>query len=224
MTARRGRYSTGEETRVLLVETAERLFARHGYEAVTLAQIRSAAGQNNASVISYYFGSKENLLRAVLEYRLPAISADRDALVRRMRASGGELTPREALWGFVQPLANSLREGNHYVALLDRLIETELLGGAFTSADPAVTASGLGIDAALDAALTDIPEDLRRRRILMVYDSALRTLARFDREGATPSRAELATLVDAWQGLLEAPLSEEALVARREDAERRDSA
>ncbi|MGW0173725.1 TetR/AcrR family transcriptional regulator [Rhodococcus sp. NPDC003322] len=220
MTARRGRYSAGEETRVLLVETAERLFARRGYEGVTLAEIRSAAGQNNASVISYYFGSKENLLRAVFEHRLPAISADRDALVRRMSAGARRLTLREALWGFVQPLADSLRNGNHYVGLLDRLIETDLLGDAFKSADPTMTASGMAIDRALQAALTDVPEELRRPRISMVYESALRTLARYDRAGGAPSRAELSTLVDAWEGLLRAPLSEETLATRREDAER----
>ncbi|MGW5071841.1 TetR/AcrR family transcriptional regulator [Rhodococcus sp. NPDC004095] len=220
MTARRGRYSAGEETRVLLVETAERLFAQRGYEGVTLAEIRSTAGQNNASVISYYFGSKENLLRAVFEHRLPAIGADRDALVRRMSAGARRLTLREALWGFVQPLADSLRKGNHYVGLLDRLIETDLLGDAFKSADPTMTASGMAIDRALQAALADVPEELRRPRISMVYESALRTLARYDRAGGAPSRAELSTLVDAWEGLLRAPLSEETLATRREDAER----
>ncbi|MFI5718568.1 helix-turn-helix domain-containing protein [Nocardia sp. NPDC051750] len=105
MTAGRGRYSAGEGTRVLLIETAERLFARRGYEAVTLAEIRSAAGQHNASVISYYFGSKENLLRAVFEHRLPTISADRAALVERLTATGNPLTTRDVLWILVQPPA-----------------------------------------------------------------------------------------------------------------------
>ncbi|WP_068159947.1 TetR/AcrR family transcriptional regulator [Rhodococcus phenolicus] len=209
MTARRGRYSTGEETRTLLVEAAERLFAQHGYDAVTLAEIRSAAGQNNASVISYYFGSKSGLLRAVFDHRLPAIGAERDSLVRELNERKGSLTVRDALWGMVRPLADSVREGNHYVALLDRLMETDTLGTAFASADPTVTASGLAIDRTLYDTLVEIPEELRRQRIMMVYESVLRTLARFDRSGTAPGHTELAPLMDAWEGLLRAPISDE---------------
>ncbi|MEU1981218.1 helix-turn-helix domain-containing protein [Nocardia sp. NPDC019395] len=210
MTARRGRYSAGEGTRILLIETAERLFARRGYEAVALSEIRSAAGQHNASVISYYFGSKENLLRAVFDHRLPTISTDRTDLVDRLTASGRTLTIREVLWVLVQPLANTLHEGNHYVGLLDRLLESDILDRAFSSADPEMTAGGMAVDSALYAALSELPETVRRQRIRMVYESVLRTLARYGRTGAAPDQATLATLIDAWDGLLRAPLSAEA--------------
>ena len=214
MTARRGRYSAGQETRVLLVETAERLFARRGYEAVTLAEIRSAAGQNNSSVISYYFGSKEKLLEAVLEHRLPAISADRETMIRERCTPDGRLSVRDALWCLVRPLADSLRDGNHYVGLLDRLLESEILGTVFGSADPVVTSSGLAIDQALHAALVDVPEDARRQRIMIVYESALGTLSRYGRSGSSPDHAELSALIDAWEGLLRAPTSAETRSAR----------
>ncbi|MEV5650182.1 helix-turn-helix domain-containing protein [Nocardia sp. NPDC052254] len=209
MTARRGRYSAGEETRVLLITAAERLFARRGYDAVTLAEIRSAAGQHNASVISYYFGSKENLLRAIFDHRLPAVGADRDALAARLTTPGRALNSREALWVMAQPLANTLRAGNHYAALLDRMMETEILMRVFTSANPDGTASGLAVDRALHAALDDLPEAVRRQRIRMTYESVLRTLARYDRSGTAPDRAALSMLIDAWDGLLNAPTSEE---------------
>lgn len=213
MTARRGRYTAGQETRVLLVETAEELFARRGYEAVTLAEIRSAAGQLNTSVIGYYFGSKANLLEAVLEHRLPAIGSQRESMIEERRAPDGGLSVRDALWCVVQPLADSLREGNHYVGLLDRLMDSDVLGSAFVSADPVVTASGLAVDralqAALAAALAELPEEVRRQRIIMVYQSALRTLARYGRIGHSPDERELSACIDAWEGLLRAPTSDE---------------
>jgi AcrR family transcriptional regulator len=209
MTARRGRYSAGEETRVLLIESAERLFAQRGYDAVSLAEIRSAAGQHNASVISYYFGSKERLLRAIFDHRLPAISADRAALVDGLTAQGGALTTRDALWALVRPLVNTLHKGNHYVGLLDRLMETEVLDRVFTSVDPEMTAGGFGVDRALHTALHELPEALRRQRIRMVYESVLRTLARYDRSTTSPDQVALSTLIDAWDGLLHAPLSSE---------------
>lgn len=214
MTARRRRYSAGQETRVLLVETAERLFAQRGYDAVTLAEIRSAAGQHNASVITYYFGSKQKLLEAVLEHRLPSISADREAMIRERRAPDGSLGIRDALWCLVQPLADSLRDGNHYVGLLDRLLEADVLGSVFDAADPVVTASGLAIDQALYGALDDLPEDARRQRIMMIYESALRTLARYDQSAGNPGAVELSACIDAWEGLLRAPTSDETRSAR----------
>ncbi|BCN58855.1 TetR/AcrR family transcriptional regulator [Prescottella equi] len=214
MTARRGRYSAGQETRVLLVETAERLFAQRGYDAVPLAEIRSAAGQHNASVIGYYFGSKEKLLEAVLEHRLPAVNAHRERMIGERRTADGRLTVRDALWCLVQPLADSVREGNHYVGLLDRLLDAEILGSVFGSADPTVTASGLAVDQALREALDDLRDEVRLQRIMMVYESALRTLARIARSSGSPDRGELSACIDAWVGLLRAPTSDETLRAR----------
>ncbi|EME16732.1 TetR/AcrR family transcriptional regulator [Rhodococcus triatomae] len=202
-TARRGRYSSGEQTRALLIETAERLFARSGYEGITLADIRGAARQGNASVIRYYFGSKEDLLRAVFEHRLPAISAERTALMAASEPGG--LSTRDALWALVRPLVSCLEKGFHYVGLLDRLLDAGILADAFATADPSLTASARIVDDAMRAALPGIPEDVRGVRIRMVYESALRTLARYDRAGTAPTRDELAMYVDAWEGMLRAP-------------------
>jgi AcrR family transcriptional regulator len=202
--ARRGRYNAGEQTRILLIETAERLFARSGYESVTLAEIRCAAGQANASVIRYYFGSKEDLLRAIFEHRLPAISAERMGLVGEMRAAGGALSTRDALWAVVRPLVSCLENGFHYVGLLDRLMDAGILADAFATADPSLTASAKTVDEAMRAALPDLPDRVRGVRIRMVYESALRTLSRYDRAGTAPDGVELATFVDVWDGILHA--------------------
>ncbi|WP_459979943.1 TetR family transcriptional regulator, partial [Mycobacterium avium] len=43
----RRRNASGESTRVMLMEVAERLFATRGIEAVTLREIQQAAGQSN---------------------------------------------------------------------------------------------------------------------------------------------------------------------------------
>ncbi|MGH3638517.1 MAG: TetR family transcriptional regulator, partial [Mycobacterium sp.] len=42
----RRRNASGESTRVMLMEVAERLFATRGIEAVTLREIQQAAGQS----------------------------------------------------------------------------------------------------------------------------------------------------------------------------------
>ncbi len=53
-----------------LLEVAERLFAQHGYEAVSVRHLAKEAGMNIA-MVSYYFGSKEKLFEALISSRFP---------------------------------------------------------------------------------------------------------------------------------------------------------
>src|SRR5262245_18804353 len=55
----------GTATRQRLVRSAERLFATHGVDAVSVRAVNAAAGLGPASV-HYHFGSKDDLLAAVL--------------------------------------------------------------------------------------------------------------------------------------------------------------
>ncbi|GAB2633139.1 TetR/AcrR family transcriptional regulator [Prescottella soli] len=55
----------GDATRARLVKTAERLFAADGVDAVSLRAVNAAAGLGPSSV-HYHFGTKDDLLAAVL--------------------------------------------------------------------------------------------------------------------------------------------------------------
>ena len=66
----------------LLLDAAERLFAEHGFEAASLRSITACAGANLAAV-GYHFGSKRDLVRAVLRRRLAPVNAER---MRRLEA------------------------------------------------------------------------------------------------------------------------------------------
>jgi AcrR family transcriptional regulator len=54
------------ETRDLILVTAERLFAEQGVEAVSNRQVSEAAGQSNNSAVGYHFGTKEDLVVAIV--------------------------------------------------------------------------------------------------------------------------------------------------------------
>ena len=56
----------GEATRRQILGTAVRLFAEHGYADTTSKMICREAGVNIAAV-NYYFGSRDDLYRAVLD-------------------------------------------------------------------------------------------------------------------------------------------------------------
>jgi TetR/AcrR family transcriptional regulator, regulator of cefoperazone and chloramphenicol sensitivity len=64
MTATRPQRSDGEESRRRLLHTALRLFAEKGFERTSTREIAAVAGAN-ISAISYYFGDKAGLYRAV---------------------------------------------------------------------------------------------------------------------------------------------------------------
>lgn len=95
--------ASGAETRGRLLDAAEGLFAEQGHRA-SLRDITSAAGANLASV-SYHFGSKEGLLRAVVRRRVDPMNDGRLALLDRFEAeAGGAPLPVErVVEAFVRP-------------------------------------------------------------------------------------------------------------------------
>jgi len=103
---------------------AERLFAEQSYEAVSTRQISRSAGQKNHSALQYHFGSKQDLLAALLDYRIKPINTLReqrlDSLLKRARAA----TVQDFITVFVEPLSEQLRnhtEETAYLSLLAQL-------------------------------------------------------------------------------------------------------
>lgn len=74
-------------TPLAIIEAAERLFGGQGIEAVSLRQIRIEAEAANNSAVSYHFASREALVTAIWEHRLPTLDRLRgemlDDLARR---------------------------------------------------------------------------------------------------------------------------------------------
>lgn len=58
--------ATEADVRAAILQTAERLFLRHGFERVSARQIAADAGTTPA-MIHYYFGNKLGLFRAIFE-------------------------------------------------------------------------------------------------------------------------------------------------------------
>ncbi|MDR7093986.1 TetR/AcrR family transcriptional regulator [Hydrogenophaga laconesensis] len=79
---RRRTQDTGESerpnTRELILDAAEQLFAAQGYGGTSIRQIAEAA-EVNLGMFQYYWGSKQALCQAVLERRLGPIMEERVA-------------------------------------------------------------------------------------------------------------------------------------------------
>ncbi|WP_411339806.1 helix-turn-helix domain-containing protein [Sphingopyxis sp. J-6] len=68
---------------------ALKLFAERGIDGVTVRQIAEAAGQKNHAALTYYFGSKEALIRELIVDGARAIDERRNAALDRSVAAGG---------------------------------------------------------------------------------------------------------------------------------------
>ncbi|GED99159.1 TetR/AcrR family transcriptional regulator [Gordonia crocea] len=88
------------QTQQLLLDTAEELFARHGFAAVSNRQICEAAGQGNNYAIGYHFGSRDGLLTALLKVRNEPIERARRKMVDELGEDAG---PRDWLRCLVRP-------------------------------------------------------------------------------------------------------------------------
>ncbi|MEV6349061.1 TetR/AcrR family transcriptional regulator [Actinoplanes sp. NPDC051851] len=91
-------------TRLLILTAAERLFAVHGIAAVSNRQICEAAGQANNSVIAYHFGTRDDLIRAIVAHHQSDIERRRDAMPP-------STTPYDGVVRLVRPILD------HYAAL-----------------------------------------------------------------------------------------------------------
>ena len=190
----RRRNASGESTRVMLMEVAERLFATEGIEAVTLREIQQAAGQSNTSVIRYHFGSRDGLIRALIAYRQRTWRGSPgdvgDACATRARRPD----PRAVVWLLVRPLANSIAAGEMFVPFLARLAEDPRARSEYwpDHVDDEWTQEQL--EELVDAALQDLPERIRRGRTFQLYISLINVLAAAARSGPRPQRSAAAQL------------------------------
>lgn len=111
--------SDGAEARSHLLLSALRLFAEKGFAKTSTREIAHAAGANIAA-ISYYFGDKAGLYRAVFNEPLGNASDDIS------RYQPAHLTLREALEGFIAGFLEPLKQGD-LVQQVTRLHFREML-------------------------------------------------------------------------------------------------
>jgi TetR/AcrR family transcriptional regulator len=82
------------DTRTGILDAAEFLFARHGFDATTTKAIAATAGVNTA-LLYYYFADKQGLYHAVLERAFGGLIAEGQG------RGFGDLDPERAIRAFV---------------------------------------------------------------------------------------------------------------------------
>ena len=111
-----------ERSRAAILDAAEQLFAKQGYDATSLTQVGAAAGVSRGTP-GYFFRSKQELYQAVLDR---SFSEVRDAVrIGRERALASNEDHETILAGAVSDYFDFLAARPNFV----RLIEREALNG-----------------------------------------------------------------------------------------------
>ncbi|MBB5953804.1 AcrR family transcriptional regulator [Saccharothrix tamanrassetensis] len=199
-------------TRRQILDTAERLFAEQGLYAVSNRQISTAAGQGNNAAVGYHFGTKADLVRAIVRRHSHHIEALRTELVD---AAGSSADLRTWVGCLVRPVTThlaSLGDPTWFARFGAQVVTDPAFRGVMVE-EALSTPSLRRVVEGLHRCLPDLPAEVRAERgdmvsTLMVHVCAERERALAD--GGTTPRAsweETATgLADAITGLLTAPV------------------
>ncbi|MFD4507321.1 TetR/AcrR family transcriptional regulator [Streptomyces sp. NPDC058457] len=191
-----------------IVLAAERLFAEHGLDGVSLRQISAAAGNGNNTAVQYHFGTKERLVQEIFEYRLPYLNERRGLLVARRRPEG----LRSWVECHILPvLEQGEQEGSHYLSFVAML---QQYGRRDVFERLSAELSGPTVDFVdrVGALLPHLPEPFRGHRISQalafgVHAAANRERTRSRGGSVLPFAVHVGDLLDGLIGFLQAPVS-----------------
>ncbi len=200
-------------TRESILVTAERLFAEHGVHVVSNRHISEAAGQGNNAAVNYHFGTKVDLVRAIVRRHAEPMERLREELVE---AVGGEGDLRDWVACLVRPSTSHLRElgSPTWFARFSAQVMTDPALRAIIAEEslssPALARAVEGLNRCLDG----LPAEVRAERGDMARQLMIHMTAERERalaEGAATPRASWddagTGLIDAVTGLLLAPVS-----------------
>jgi AcrR family transcriptional regulator len=202
-----------QATREAILAAAERLFAEHGVFAVSNRQISEAAGQGNNAAVNYHFGTKTDLVRAIVRRHSEAIERIR---VRMVAEAAGSTDLRDWIACLVRPNAEHLAtlDGPSWFARFAAQVQTDPELREIMTAESLTSPSLNRAVEGLKRCLPELPPEVRAERDEMIRQLMVHMTAERERalaDGRPTARAtwhDAATgLIDAIVGLLQAPVT-----------------
>jgi AcrR family transcriptional regulator len=202
-----------KSTKEQILVAAERMIADHGVDGVSMRQIGTAVGSGNNSAVLYHFGSKDKLVEAIFEHRLPRLRERRAELI-------AERAPTD-LRGWLEcqivaVLEQSDRADSNYLSFVASISQHG--GEAFRHLPKRFAKAQTDYEEHVRACLTGLDEPLRTHRFgqfmdMTVHTAANRERARAMRRPVLPLGLEVTNLVDCMVGFLTAPVSPDSRAA-----------
>ncbi|MFI6231187.1 TetR/AcrR family transcriptional regulator [Micromonospora echinospora] len=209
---RRARAGQVEVTRQRILVTAERLFAEHGVFSVSNRQISEAAGQGNNTAVGYHFGTKEDLIRALVRRHTVPMAAIGRRLSDRYESS---TDLRDWVTCVVRPFTDhlaSLGSPSWYARFAAQVLAEPRLR-ELAAAELGEASMLRDVAASLHRCLPTLAAEVLRERddmarTLIVHVCAQRERSLGSSTGAAAAWAATATsLIDVIVGMYLAPVS-----------------
>ncbi|MGD2217359.1 MAG: TetR/AcrR family transcriptional regulator [Gemmatimonadales bacterium] len=108
------------DTRNIILNTAERLFAQHGIQGVSVRRILSEA-RLNLALAHYHFGSRAKLIEEVLRRRIIPMHEERLVLLDEVESSAEAPSLENVLRAYLSPALRLIYEHPQFARLLGYL-------------------------------------------------------------------------------------------------------
>lgn len=109
-----------DDTRTRILDTAERLFAERGVDAVSVRAVLKEAGVNVA-LAHYHFGSREGLVEELLKSRAAPLAEEQLRAIDEVDARGENASLEEVLRAYFSPAARAAVERPRFGKLFAQL-------------------------------------------------------------------------------------------------------
>lgn len=205
-------------TRELFICAAQRLYADRSIDSVSLSEITVTAEQKNRNALQYHFGSRDGLLRAILQRHAQCVQLLRQqyfSQIKKSQWSDAEASARM----FIMPLAEYVHdnpEGIHYVKILSQLaaLNSDLVNPATRSKVEREDQAEL--DTLMRKAFSHLSPTEARQRLFLVISITFHSIADICRAKEITSTATVLKnhnamfeqLVGAIEALISAPSRE----------------
>jgi AcrR family transcriptional regulator len=155
------------DTKIRILDVAERLFAEHGADKATLRKICSVAGVNLAAV-NYHFGSKAELINALLSRIMGPVVEAQLALLDQVERNAEDTAPllEDVIRTFLVPIFSMARINPNVRDLFENLSKAY---GDVTRFRVRVTSMLERVHYRYIETLTRILPQLPRNRVLYRY-------------------------------------------------------
>lgn len=203
MAVRTIRSTRAVATRNRILDTAERLFAEYGVTAVSNRQISEAAGQGNNTAVGYHFGTKVDLVRAIVRRHNEDVERRRLEMVERAADS---LDPRAWVACLVHPIADHLAESGSptWFARFGAQVTTDPVLREIMYEESLSSPSLVRTLDGLQRCLPELPTEVKLERGAMTRQLIVHMFAERERALAELTATPRASWHDAASGLVDA--------------------